>query len=65
MNARAEFLTTRFINAPAPGLPAGDRARKKMVEALLAVDLDITQQGAVSYETVELVRAALLLGRHA
>lgn len=36
---------------------------RAMKEALRAVDRDIEQQGAISYESVELVRAALALSR--
>lgn len=53
-----------WTSAPAPGIAQqGDRIKRKLVEACEAVDRDIEQQGAVTYETVEQVRAALALAR--
>jgi hypothetical protein len=57
------FLTERYLSAPAPGIACLDRERRALVAACEAVDADIERQGAVSYEAVELVRAALALAR--
>lgn len=59
MSANDAFLTRYYREVKAPGIPKGDRAKRKLREACEAVSRDIEQMGAVSYETAELVRAAL------
>lgn len=59
MSANDAFLTRYYREVKAPSIPKGDRAKRKLREACEAVSRDIEQMGAVSYETAELVRAAL------
>lgn len=60
----SEFTTRYYRDAPAPGIASADRPHDAMLTALQSVDRDIQNQGAVTYETVQLVREALaLVGR--
>jgi hypothetical protein len=60
-----EQCADNWMRRPAPhiaqALPAS--VARAMKAALRAVDVDIEQHGAVSYESVEQVRAALALAR--
>lgn len=58
----------QWTAAPAPGIRQAlvpIMATRALERACEAVDRDIEQQGAVSYETVEQVRMALALARAA
>lgn len=59
----AVFETRYYREAPAPGIECQDRERAALLIACEAVDRDIQNQGAVTYEAVQLVRDALKLAR--
>lgn len=59
----AELITKRYLNDPAPGISRANREHTALVEACEAVDRDIQNQGAISYESVQLVRDVLAMVR--
>lgn len=62
MNA-PEFTTRFYVEEPAPGISSHDRPHDALLAACDAVDRDIQNQGTITYESVQMVRAALALAR--
>lgn len=58
-----EFTTRFYVSEPAPGITSRNRPHDALLAACESVDQDIQNQGAVTYETVQKVRAALALVR--
>lgn len=59
----SELITQRYLNYPAPGIACPNRPHAALLAACEAVDRDIQNQCAITYESVQLVRAALALVR--
>jgi hypothetical protein len=58
-----EFTTRFYVSEPAPGIASHNRPFDALLGACEAVSMDIQNEGAVTYETVQKVRAALSLAR--
>lgn len=60
-----DTFTRRYVDAPPPGILCQDRVKAALLEACRAVDRDIQNEGAATYDSVQLVRGALALARRA